>query len=187
MCGYNFEIVESKKKKLWLLLFNIHSKPLWSCRMVSWPDHTFPGQLRPTKQLTSRCKSTFFCKKLTTSLLESAGGREWLQRRSHDNLNKRMVLDRRLEPATPWSPVGHSSDWATKPDFKRKNLNWYLTQNINQGGWKLEYLEKTNLTVCKQNLAYLTCVPSWPFAGRTLLISLVSQVGLDLSSVKPND
>ena len=91
--------LKAKAWSIWVAVLMVYSYRYgirWLTAMdMSGCQSFLPDRPRLTMRLT-RTVRTFFCKKLTTSLLESAGGREWLQKRFHDHLNQRMVPEGRL-------------------------------------------------------------------------------------------
>ena len=96
-------------RSLFVLRFYGPVNPMGSCRAWSvYLTTRFLGRLSPLSGSPVLC--TFFCQKLTTALLESAEGREWLKMTRKYftiNLHERMLpTSAGVEPATSWSPVG---------------------------------------------------------------------------------
>ena len=76
-------------------------------RVKVMSNHTFPGQALAFYH-------TFFHKKLTTALLESAIGRWWPQKIFQDQSPQKNA---RIEPVASWSPVWPASDLATEAGY----------------------------------------------------------------------
>ena len=82
--------------------------------VVSLPNHTFPGQATISKQLTNTCAQSF-ARNWQLPFLNQLEGQNDHRKYFMINLYKRMLLcPAGIEPATSWSPVGRTSDWATE-------------------------------------------------------------------------
>ena len=74
------------------------------------------------------------------------------------NLDKRMVLDRRIEHTTSWIPIGQASNWATRPGIQKlfsSQLFWsvYTELLINLAFNKLWLYTKQLLKTATNKLA----------------------------------
>ena len=77
---------------LFVLRFYGSVNPVESCRARSvYLTTRLLGRLSPLSGLPVLC--IFFCQKLTNALLESAEGREWLQKTFHDQFPRKNVAD----------------------------------------------------------------------------------------------
>ena len=91
--------------------------------MSRWPQGPvnlftlFLGKL-PNRLTSTECLCPCFRLWLTTALLESAVGREWLYQLFHDQISTNtMGSDPRIEPATSWTPVGRRIQQSPGPEY----------------------------------------------------------------------
>ena len=92
-----------------------------SCRAQSVYLTTFTGQTYSSKQLTSICAHSFARNWQLLFLNQQKGEndrRKYFMINLHERKLPTLVV---VEPATSWSPVGRSSNWATEAD---SSGNW---------------------------------------------------------------